>query len=176
MDQGSRKMKKKYMILIVFIVLLCSCGRKVSTEGSNLIDLDDKVYAEEDLQKIVNFNGSLTELNAQYSIKCKREINQQYRAAFRGETKIAILYFDKDGNKVFSKAYQWSVKKECFDKLQKGDSLDKVIQIDPDGEYLFLYTDRNDFHSSVHFTTDGYLITIDYDEKNTIKSIDIELI
>ena len=67
--------------------------------------------------------------------------------------------------------------KSDFDKLVKGQSLDEVRAIDPNGEYLFLYTGRNDAPKvSSHYTKDGYLITIEYDVSNVITSINEELI
>ena len=53
----------------------------------------------------------------------------------------------------------------------------RTMAIDPNGEYLFLYTGRNDTPKvSSHYTKDGYLITIEYDVSNVIISINEELI
>ncbi len=55
--------------------------------------------------------------------------------------------------------------------------LEEVRAIDPDGEYLFLYTGRNDVPKvSSHYTKDGYLITIEYDESNAVVSVEQELV
>ena len=45
---------------------------------------------------------------------------------------------------------------------------------DPDGEYLFLYTGRNDQRYSSHYTMDGYLIIIEWSNENTVETIHIE--
>jgi hypothetical protein len=44
-----------------------------------------------------------------------------------------------------------------------------------EGEYLFLYTGRNDMpRVSTHYTTDHYLITVSYDESNLVANITIQ--
>ncbi len=69
------------------------------------------------------------------------------------------------------------VLKSDFDNLKTGQSLDDVREIDPDGEYLFLETGRNDTPKvSSHYTKDGYFITVEYDDANVIISINEERI
>ena len=64
-----------------------------------------------------------------------------------------------------------------FDALEEGQSLESVQGIDPNGKYLFLYTGRNDVpRRSLHFTKEGYLITIEYNDSNVITSKKMELI
>ena len=54
-----------------------------------------------------------------------------------------------------------------------GRHLSDVQTIDPEGEYLFLYTGRNDVPKvSTHYTTDGFVITITYDKNNVIEKIE----
>ena len=56
--------------------------------------------------------------------------------------------------------------------LTKDHSLDEVMQIDPYGEYLFLYTGRNDLpRESFHYTKDGYIVCLEYDLENQICKI-----
>ena len=96
--------------------------------------------------------------------------------AYLGDGRIAVLLFDNYGNKLFGNIYNLQLLKSDFDSLAEGQSLEKVREIDPDGEYLFLCTGRNDTPKvSSHYTKDGYLITIEYDASNNIIIINEEL-
>ena len=83
-----------------------------------------------------------------------------YRVSYLGDGSIAIFLFDGSGNRLLGSTYSTQLLKSDFDGLVKGQSLDEVRAIDPNGEYLFLYTGRNDTPKvSSHYTKDGYLIT-----------------
>lgn len=61
-----------------------------------------------------------------------------------------------------------------FEKLSIGQSLEDVKELDPKGFYIWTETGRNDTPKiSTHDTCDGYEITIQYNEDNTITNIDI---
>lgn len=168
----------------MLLFLFCSCVQggndlKYETSPSNksILDLANKIYNEPQLFEIVKFNGSMNELNAQYPIECLRENNGIYRASYLGDGNIAVLLFDNSGNKLWGNIYTTQVSKSDFDGLKKGQVLEEVRILDPNGEYLFLYTGRNDTPKvSSHYTNDGYLITIEYDSLNTIVNINEELI
>lgn len=177
----------KYYSLISVIVMLfvmCSCAKggsdlniEISPPDKSLVDLASKIYDETELLELTKFNGSLNELNIKYPIECLREDNGMYRVSYLGNGSIAIFLFDNSGNRLFGSTYITQLLKSDFDGLVKGQSLDEVKAIDPDGEYLFLYTGRNDTPKvSSHYTKDGYLITIEYDVSNVIISINNELI
>lgn len=177
----------KYYSLISIIVMLfamCSCAKggselniEISPPHKSLVDLASKIYDETELLELTQFNGSLNELNIKYPIECFREDNGMYRVSYLGDGSIVILLFDDSGNKVFGGTYSTQLSKSNFDGLVIGQSLDEVRAIDPNGEYLFLYTGRNDTPKvSSHYTKDGYLITIEYDVSNVIISINEELI
>ena len=64
-----------------------------------------------------------------------------------------------------------------FESLNSTKTLDDVKKIDPNGEFLFLYTGRNDVPKiSTHYTKDGYIILIEYEDNNQIVDITYELI
>ena len=93
------------------------------------------------------------------------------------ESAATQYLFDDSGTKLLGNIYSVQLSKSDFDGLTKGQSIEEVKTIDPNGEYLFLYTGRNDTPKvSSHYTKDGYLITIEYDDFNTIISINEELI
>ena len=119
----------------------------------------------------------MNEMNAKFPIECLRKKNSIYRVSYLGDGNIAVLLFDDSGNRVSGNIYSTPLLKSNFDNLKKGQLLDEVRVIDPGGEYLFLYTGRNDIpRMSSHYTKDGYLITIEYDASDKIRNINEELI
>ena len=150
---------------------------EISPSYKSLVDLSSQTYDDSLLYEIAKFNCSIEELDSKYPIECLREDNGMYRASFLGNGKILVLLFDNSGNRLSGNIYSTHLLKSNFDELIKGQSLDAVRAIDPNGEYLFLYTGRNDAPKiSTHYTKDGYLITIEYDVSNVIISINEELI
>ncbi len=170
------------VILSLFLLYSCLKGEvylnfEISSQDKSLIDLSSKMYSQSQLIEIVAYNGSITDLNNKYPIECIRNDNGTYRVAYLGDEDIAMLYFDTSGNKVLGKIYHAHMLKCDFDGLLEGQSIEFVRNIDPDGDYLFLYTGRNDSPKvSYHCTKDGYFITIEYDDKNNITSWKMELI
>ena len=82
----------------------------------------------------MKFSGSLNELNIKYPIECLREDNGLYRVSYLGDESVVIFLFDGSGNRLFGSTYSTQLLKSDFDKLVKGQSLDKVRAIDPNGE------------------------------------------
>ncbi len=164
--------------------MICSCVKGgsdlnigISPSDKSLVDLASKIYYETELFYITSFNGSLNELSIKYPIECLRNVNGMYRVSYLGDVSIALLLFDSSGNNIFGNVYSTQLLKSDFNGLVKGQLLDDVRSIDPNGEYLFLYSGRNDTPKlSSHYTKDGYLITIKYDVLNVIISINYELI
>ncbi len=180
------RLKKCFSLIavIVLLFLICSCAKggsnlkiEISPSDKSLVDLASQIYDEPQLMELAKFNGSMNELNTKHPIECLREDNGMYRASYLGDGSIAVLLFDDSGNRILGNIYSTQLLKSDFDRLVKGQLLDEVRVIDPNGEYLFLYTGRNDTPKvSSHYTKDGYLITIEYDALNTIISINEELI
>ena len=170
--------------IIALLFLLCSCTEggknleiEISPSSKSLIVLASRIYDESQLLELARFDGSINELNAQYPIECLREDYGIYRVSYLGDESIAVLQFDNNGNRLSGNIYNTLLFKSDFDSLTKDQSLEEVRKIDPNGEYLFLYTGRNDAPKvSSHYTKDGYLITIEYDALNNILSINVELI
>ena len=177
----------KYFSLIIIIALmslLCSCDKggndleiKTSPSDKTLIDLASQIYDESQLLELVRFKGSINELNAQYPIECVREVSGNYRVSYLGHESIVVLIFTDFGHNISAKIHNFQISKSDLNKIIKGQSIEEVIKIDPNGEYLFLYTGRNDVpKTSSHYTKEGYLITIEYDISNTVIGINEELI
>ena len=179
------KILKYVSVFIVVLSLGClySCNRgekvKINISDPNIAlpDLASKVYSDSQLLEIANFDGSLNELNDKFPVECLRLDQKIYRASYLGENKIVVVFFDNSGNKLRGNIYNTNKSKSDFGELKISSSLKDVKFIDPDGEYLFLYTGRNDIpRVSSHYTKDGYLITVEYDFNDNIANIRESLI
>ena len=170
--------------LIMLLFMLCSCNKvgydltvKIASSDKSLVDLASVVYDESQLSEIIASDCLINELNAKYPIECLRRCNDMFRVSYRGNACVAVLLFDNSGKMLNGSIYTVKLSKSDFDGLSKGKSLEDVRTADPDGVYSFLYTGRNDIpKASAHYTKDGYLIKIEYDDSNTIISISAELI
>lgn len=182
MVQHNRVYPFIFLVLSLFILFACSEGDakmevEISPTNKNIIELSSQIYNKEQLMDIVAHEGSLKELSVQYPVECIRQIQGYYRIAYLGNDMVAILMFNQAGDRVLANTHILGSLKCDFSNLKVGNSLSDAQIIDPNGEYLFLYTGRNDIpRTSSHYTKDGYLITIEYDLSNTITSIREELI
>ncbi len=176
--------KRILFIAIAFacLLFLFSCGKgegklkiELSPTDQTVNELATTVYTKEQLSEIAHFNGTLDDLNAQYPIECIREVFGIYRISYLGDKTIAVILFDDTGSLLFGNTYSTQLFRSEFEALSEGQTLEQVRTIDPNGEYLFLYTGRNDTPKiSSHYTRDGYLITVEYDDLNVIQKIQEE--
>lgn len=178
---------RRFAVVILLCVssLLCSaCAlnpggweQKISSEGQPVKELVSTIYSESELREIIGFAGTLEELDSRYQVECVRMKENTYRVIYLGEECAVILCYDSEGNKIMGDIRYLEKLKADFEDLKCGQKLDEVMAIDPAGKYLFLETGRDDIpRSSEHCTTDGYLITITYDEQNQIVDIAEELL
>ena len=162
------------IVLLVFLLYACdmreNCLKiEVSPSDKTLIDLSTQVYDEQQLREISEFNGTINMLNSEYPVECLRKKDSIYRISYLGNESVAVLLFDGSGKCVSGNTCRIKLLRSDFDSLTAGDSLKEVMGVDPDGEYLFLYSGRNDVpRISSHYTHDGYLISIEYDKSNCI--------
>ncbi|MCI8332187.1 MAG: hypothetical protein HFE78_05125 [Clostridiales bacterium] len=178
------RLLKVFTFIFMLVFLLSSCAKgegalelKISAPDKTLVELVSKTYEDSELLKIIQMNHSMKEMNSQFPIECLREMDGIYRVSYLGDGSIAVITFDKDGNRILGNIYHTKLLKSDFNSLAIGQSLEDVKQIDPKGEYLFPYTGRNDTpHISTHYTKDGYLITVEYDAANNILNIKEDLI
>lgn len=167
------------VVLIMLMCVLSSCGNMENepqemdcSPDESILELVSKRYSNSQLDEIAQSELTLDEMNEKYPIECVRKIETAYRVAYLGNEKVAVIMFDGNGSKTVGKVYGLNLKKADFDKLAIGQKLTDVQTIDPKGEYLFLQTGRNDAPKvSNHYTTDGYLVEVEYDEENTVVSV-----
>jgi len=154
-------------------------------------------------------NGSIRDLNREYPIKCLRKVQSRqdpsiwyYRAAYycyMGEeypygeghpyesldyVLMVLKFIDLDKVNI-EYCFNPAGYKEDFSSLKKGQTLNDVYEIHPEGSYYPLYTGTGKPLESKHCTLDGYYIIIEYENtmigtydphELTIKSITIELL
>lgn len=175
---------KYFSMIIMLLYLFSACVEgendmniKLSPQDKTLAELASQIYSDSQLLSIAQFNGSINELDDKYPIECVRKVKSAYRVSYLGDFCIAVIIFDGSGDKILGKVHSAKLLKSDFAGLAVGQSLDYVRKIDPEGEYIHLYTGRNDTpRISTHYTNDGYLITIEYDTANTILNIGVEII
>ena len=177
---------------------------KLSPSNKSWVDLVSTIYDESQLTEIEEFQGKtiqdfhsnwpieyirVEEYNydnlegsylEEYGIREDdiRENEYGYRVVYRGADCVCVIRFDKEGNHrpVLNDIYKTEVTRSDFGKLTEENFLNDVRAIDPNGDYLFLHTGRLLPRESHHFTTDGYLITIQYDDRLAIRNISEELL
>ena len=170
-------------VVVICLCLLVSCvkeGKKIDMKTSpsdkSIVELVSKKYEDAQLTDIIEFSGSVKELDAAYTIECVRKCGEDYRVSYLGEGSVAIVLFDGYGKKMMSEICTTNLYRSDFDNLSIGNTLKEVRALDSEGQYLFLYTGTNVPRQSYHYTEDGYYITIDYDYSNTIVNINVEFI
>ena len=176
---------KKIKILTLFVLLcfLNSCRMKeeritveITPSDANIMEIATEIYDADILQKIANYRGNLTELQATYPVECLRMYGNLYRVSYRGEESVVVLLFSASGKCLFGQVYPAVTRKSDFNGLI-AKTIAEVQVMDPAGIYPFLYTGRNDTpRMSSHATKDGYWITVEYDTNLVVVRIIEELI
>ncbi|MBR3991192.1 MAG: hypothetical protein IKI91_03565 [Clostridia bacterium] len=151
---------------------------ETSPDDKTVIDLSTRVYDEGQLHKIMNFKGPIEKLDEEYPIECIRALQDgTYRVSYLGEESVVSVWFDEYGDTTYSKSFSDKLSKSDLTGLSQGMSFDEVRELDPDGDYPFVYSNVYVFQNvSHHYTKDGYLITITYDDALTITDISVGLI
>lgn len=195
---------KVYQIfaMIGILLLLTGCRKNEKDEMNNISNDNSSVsqttsisnnvgetqrYTDAQLTEIADYIGTKDELLSQYPTRSVRTLvtndnesaasgtKEIQRVIYCGETKSLVLIFDAFGNRMTESLYNLNVSKSAFETIFEGSLLSEVQAIDPQGEYLFLYTGRNDVpRVSTHYTTDGFVVSITYDKNNIIENIDID--
>ena len=179
-------MKKRNLIVLIAFLVFCNfvgCTSQIKEKNMNneqnksILDLIKHIYIEDELIEILQFKGSYSELNEKFPVECLRETETMKYAVYCSDRDIVFVYFDLNGSQLGrSSRYSMQHTSEEFQSLQVGDTLDDVMEVDPDGSYLFLHTGVQSARGSTHCTKDGFFVIIGYDDQNTITSIEIRMI
>ena len=189
----------RFVIAIAVILSLTGCNQTKEDTRSNMTtnhqaayyttstskEIVEYDYTDEELYEIADCLGKKEDILLHYytdkvkTIMLLQNPNDETGTeegslvVYRGKTKILMLTFDSCGNKLSSEFHEMNVKKDAFDTIRVGSMLSEVQTVDPTGGYFFLYTGRNDPRVSAHYTTDGFLINITYDNHNVVENIEI---
>lgn len=165
-------------VMAAVLVIFCSCGETfdisvlVSDENANINELITRTYSSEQLKEMIIFTN-LEQMNEEYPVECLRKIDSSYQAIFKGDKTIMLIDFDESGLRMGSESHKVLANSEGFDELAIGDTIRNVRELDPAGDYLFLYTGDNSLpRESIHYIESGYVFTITYDNGNVITAID----
>lgn len=180
------KAKIVISVLLFFTLLLSLAGcTKEPTEmdisfspsSQTIWDLSTKVYTDAELESIASFLGTYDKLDEAFPVECVRQsANPTGRVAYLGNQKVVVIPFVNDGTLLSGHIFTMESELETFLTLRIGDNLTSVRAVDPQGNYPFLYTGVDAPKISTHCTTDGYYISITYDDAHTIVGITIEWI
>ena len=175
-----RKISSVLMLsILVFILVACSTSKKDTlamkqTEPNTFGEKTSDIYTDQWVENIVNFPGVYEDLIQQHPTSCIQTFEQVRSVYYYSTTKVAELTFDKTGNKLLHRLHDLTKSKKAFDDLKLGQKLDNVQEIDPNGDYTFLYTGRKDTpRVSTHYTIDRHVVKISYDNENIITDINI---
>ncbi len=164
----------------------------VSDKDKKIFDIVTRRYTDAELQEIYDLNCDLSarqyetfeSFNAVYPAECVRETIVDgeiiaYCVNYWGETKVLTVSLSKNTSKQDVMSFTMHtlhLAKADFDSLVLYEStMEDVRLIDPLGTYWVLSMFRG-WDSSVHYTTDGYDISISYTADHIIRKISIELI
>ena len=176
--------RKILLCFLVLISMLSACTRgvklmeiEITPVEANINDVISDEYSESTLQEIYALKGNIHKYNREYPIECVRNSIYGYRVVYRGSSHIALIWFDADGQKTHAQLVELQHTAADFMEIAPGETLERVRATHPEGEYLFLYTGRNDApRISTHYTVDGYIVRISYDLNYEVESITTELI
>ncbi len=147
-------------------------GRLYMTQ--NIHSLTVTTYNNDGLEEIKNFEGTYYELGAKHPGGCTKTVGGCLRVSFLSEDRVAVLLFDSQGNKLSGDVYTTTCALSELSELAVGDSMDKVKQVHPEAYFPMITMDKDRIRSE-HYTNDGFIVTIFY-ENDQIAEITTELI
>ena len=164
------------LLFVVIVVLLTGCNvseLQVSDEDKSINDLLTTIYSNTQLEEMDDLDLPLEEMHKKYPIQCLRENSNKYRVSYRSESDILVISFDLvDGRKRFS--LKWPFSKRTSSELlelEVGAYVYDIMEFDENGDYYFLSAGDSKTKISTHYTLDGYLIELTFDDDYKLKSI-----
>lgn len=140
----------------------------------NIHSLTTTTYSNDGLEEIKNFEGTYYELGAKFPGGITKTVGDCLRVSFLSEDRVAVLLFDSQGNKLSGSVYTTTCALSQLSELKVGDSMDKVKQVHPDAYFPIITTGKDRIRSE-HYTDDGFLVTIYY-ENDLITEITTQLL
>ena len=183
-------MKSHKLLITISICAICLCllaicftavSNTTPTIAKALLFQKVTFYTDAQLPEIADLDGTADELFPLYPPshirRIKNDVNKDnttdvFGVFYLGETKALKLIIDNLGNRIWQCSYNTIESKKTFDSLSLGQTLTDVKNLDPNGDYPFQYMGRTDIPMfSNHYTRDGFIIQIIYDDNYIITSI-----
>jgi len=179
---------KRYFAICLAVLTAASCllgGCKVKimeeptvSDAEFVYEYDgDILYTNEQLAEIDEFMGTKRQFFEKYPTPYVTEYeNEESRFLYYSEDTVLAIYFDSKDERdmVYNDTFAISVPKEQLDQVKVGDSMDDVMELDPNGFYPFSGDYPTGHHHSGHYTSDKYIVWIYYSSDYIVQSIESE--
>ena len=164
----------------------------VSAEDHNVTTESSARYSDSEIEEIEEFTGSFLERIRQYPFSVLRRLTYYYPlfktalpytnadyettvdtyiATYIGERTIHFILYDYKGMELSSWSQELSPHSIFFERIFIDDDLNTMMNLDPAGDY-FGTSGRTDLPKlSTHYTRDGYIIIVCYDDSYKVNSI-----
>lgn len=149
----------------------------------NLSDIITTEYSNKELNDLrLTKDLTLEELDSKYRIECIKidisEPNSYYKVVYKSKKKYLFIYFDEEGNNLYSYTTGISKEKRYFDSVEIGKTKKISIYLLDfgNGEWAPIHSTLETSRYSRHHTKDGYVITYEYDEDGYVKNKKVEMI
>lgn len=166
------------------------------SKGKNIYEIVSATYAEHELDDIVANEYSVEVLNQKYPIECVRKSKDTYETLlnqnfteeyianpdeddfpwiiYLGENHYVFLLYNDVGKCIYSSKNSISnTELSSFLNIKKGDTLDKIKELDANGDYTYIenFTGVVMPPTSQHYTKDGYIVGIIYDDNYCVDNV-----
>lgn len=179
---------REFLLLLILVLCISLCGCNYTGEHSNYVIIDESQnslsyitssYNYEELHSILSAQPSIDKLQKLINIDFIKTTTLGYETLFQTDKGHILVAFSS--NKQYSYRKDIHLVKDIlpavFDNIAPGTPLSKVQQIDPLGDYSFLYTGTSEAPAiSNHYLESGEHYTIYYDQTLCVTNIEKTLI
>lgn len=175
----------RFLLIILTILFLCGCNR---SESDTYLKIDStqcslqyltEVHNYEDVVSAVECKPTIGLLNQTIKIDCIKEQKNGYSVLLNTTEGYVLLGFDADEVYSYMKVIHFSDSQleTQLNNISIGTHLSTVQNIDPKGDYTFLYTSSTQQNNvSYHYFKNGTCYQIFYDDSCRVTRIISELI
>lgn len=151
----------------------------ICSATDNCIDCVKQTVSYDALFELLKAEPTLEELNVSISLEFVRKLDTSYRAVMKTDQGWHQVFFNQDGT--FAESVKMgelkSVLKDDLLKIPFGMPVKQVQEIDPDGNYNFMFSSWSGYPKrSYHYTSDGYVFSIYYNDAFEVIDISFSLI
>lgn len=156
-------------LTVLLTLILASCQNTKTYDSTKLNGITGNYLNPYNYTRMYSYSLYFDELQKEFpDIKIKTESNIKYSIVnFKNPKSVAVIIYDKDKLVTDCAKFSELFKFDDFDKLKiSRNKFCDVCEIDKNAEKV------TDINVSYHWLTTGDLIKIEYDEQDTIKSIE----